>query len=266
MYIKAGLAVALAGIIAAAAGDAQARDKKFSCPMDKGVTCMSAEDVYEATNHVDYLVPQETGRRARARRSREVAAPTQTVYVQPAIPVAQPAPVVPVGGKAVPTPDRCCDPVATAVSVRGDTLAVSSPIVTSQPAAAAAATAQAVSSSVASTSPSVVLPGGGGQTVLRTTNNEAFRSPAQVMRILIHPWVDDAGDLNMGGYVLTEIEPRRWSVGTNVDATDQGFRLLMSSPVRETAQDARTETGTATPGTGRPERDVALSNSPEKSQ
>lgn len=266
MYIKAGLAVALAGVLVTAAGDADARDKKFSCPMDKGVTCMSAEDVYEATNHVDYLVPEPTGRRARAQRGRQRQVAPQPTYVQPVVPVAQPAHVVQVAGQSVATPDRCCDPVATAVSVKGDTLAVSSPVVSAQPAVAAAAPAQVVSSSVASTAPNVVIPGGGGQTVLRTTNNEAFRSPARVMRILIHPWVDDSGDLNMGGYVLTEIEPRRWSVGTNVDATDQGFRLLMSSPVRETAQEAKTETGSATPGSGRPERNVASSNSPEKSQ
>lgn len=263
MFIKAGLALAVVAALTSFAGDVQARDKKFSCPMDKGVTCMSAEQVYEATNNVDYLVPQETGRRARVKRKARKEE-QQPIYVQPPVQVVQQAQAVPVAGKAVATPDRCCDPVATAVTVKGDTLAVSSPVIGPRP--AAAAPAQVVSSTVSSTAPSVVLPGGGGQTVLRTTNNEAFRSPAKVMRILVHPWVDDSGDLNMGGYVLTEIEPRRWSVGTNVDATDQGYRLLLGSPVRETAQEAKTESGKATPGAGRPERNVATSNSPENKQ
>ena len=261
MHIKAtALALALIGALVAQAPDAEARSRKFACPMDKGVTCMSAEDVYEATNNVDYLVPEETGRRARTRnRARREAREQQPIYAPPPAPV----PTVAVAGQDVPTPDRCCDPVATAVTVRGDTLAVSSPVPSQV--APVAAQPQAVASTVTSTAPQVVLPGGGGETVLRTTNNEAFRTPARVMRILVHPWVDDSGDLNMGGYVLTEIEPRRWTVGSDVNASDHGFRLLTGSPVRETAQDARTTAGNATPAAGRPERDVATST-PERSQ
>ena len=36
------------------------------------------------------------------------------------------------------------------------------------------------------------------------------RTPSQVMRIWIAPYVDTAGDLVAPGYVYTEIEPRRW--------------------------------------------------------
>lgn len=264
MHIKSALAIALLGTLFVLPVESEARTGKFSCPIGKGVTCMSAENVYEATNHVDYLEPEETGRRSRQRNNRRrsrQAEPVQPVYAPPP----QVAPqVVAVPGSEVPTPDRCCDPVATAVTVKGDTLAVSSPVPTQ--AAVQAVQPQAVSSTVTSTSPNVVLPGGGGETVLRTTNNEAFRTPARVMRILVHPWIDDSGDLNMGGYVLTEIEPRRWSVGSNVSATDHGYRLLLGSPARETAQDARTAPGSATPSAGRTERNVANSNSPEKSQ
>lgn len=36
------------------------------------------------------------------------------------------------------------------------------------------------------------------------------RTPSQVMRIWIAPYVDMAGDLQAPGYLYTEIEPRRW--------------------------------------------------------
>lgn len=39
------------------------------------------------------------------------------------------------------------------------------------------------------------------------------RTPAEVMRIWVAPWESDQGDLNVNGYVYTEIEPRRWTLG-----------------------------------------------------
>lgn len=39
------------------------------------------------------------------------------------------------------------------------------------------------------------------------------RLPAQVLRIWMAPWTDEAGDLHMPGYVYSEIKARRWSVG-----------------------------------------------------
>jgi hypothetical protein len=41
----------------------------------------------------------------------------------------------------------------------------------------------------------------------------ALRMPAQVMRIWIAPWEDSRGDLHAPGYLYTEIEPRRWTLG-----------------------------------------------------
>jgi conjugal transfer pilus assembly protein TraV len=40
-----------------------------------------------------------------------------------------------------------------------------------------------------------------------------IRTPSQIMRIWIAPWEDDDGDLNVSGYVYTELEPRRWMIG-----------------------------------------------------
>lgn len=41
-----------------------------------------------------------------------------------------------------------------------------------------------------------------------------IRTPAKVMRIWIAPWEETQGDLVLSGYVYTEIEARRWRVGS----------------------------------------------------
>lgn len=50
---------------------------------------------------------------------------------------------------------------------------------------------------------------------------EALRVPARVMRIWVSPWTDDAGDLHMPGFIYTEVEGRRWAVGTPATASAQ---------------------------------------------
>lgn len=40
------------------------------------------------------------------------------------------------------------------------------------------------------------------------------RSPATVMRIWIAPWIDKNDDLHLPSYLYTEVEPRKWSIGT----------------------------------------------------
>lgn len=196
--------------------NADARNKKFSCPLPNGAKCMSVEQVYEATHN----------------RSSLDASPVVTQPL-PAAPI--PVPPIPVAGQPVPRSTRCCDPVRTDVTVVGETLAVSSPspgYTGYQTVAVAAPAAVPVATTVAAP----VAPRG-----------ESYRQPAKVMRIFITPWEDEAGDLHMGGYVLTEVEPRRWSVGVRAPADGDTFRLVTQSPVRETAQDASTSTGTATP-------------------
>lgn len=42
-----------------------------------------------------------------------------------------------------------------------------------------------------------------------------IRTPAQVMRIWVAPWEDTNGDLIVTGYIYTEIEPRRWVIGSS---------------------------------------------------
>lgn len=54
-----------------------------------------------------------------------------------------------------------------------------------------------------------------------TANPQPIRTPSQVMRVLVDPYESEDGDLNVPGYVYTEIEPRRWEVGATRSATVQ---------------------------------------------
>jgi conjugal transfer pilus assembly protein TraV len=54
------------------------------------------------------------------------------------------------------------------------------------------------------------------------------RTPAEVMRIWIAPWEDDAGDLIVTGHLYTEIEPRRWVIGEPTSNTQPSLRPLQS--------------------------------------
>lgn len=57
-----------------------------------------------------------------------------------------------------------------------------------------------------------------------------IRTPAQVMRIWIAPWEETQGDLVLSGYVYTEIEARRWRVGSTPSKTLNHF-----TPLKEAA-------------------------------
>jgi conjugal transfer pilus assembly protein TraV len=67
---------------------------------------------------------------------------------------------------------------------------------------------------------------------------EPYRLPAKIMRIYIHPWEDEHHDLHMGGFLFTEIVPRRWSLtpGISPDADNRRFELL-EAPNLEAAQE-----------------------------
>lgn len=56
-----------------------------------------------------------------------------------------------------------------------------------------------------------------------------IRTPSVVMRILVLPWQDSAGDLNVSGYIYTEIEPRRWVIGEEgVNAQENSLTIHSS--------------------------------------
>lgn len=49
---------------------------------------------------------------------------------------------------------------------------------------------------------------------MRARNPIPIRTQAVVMRIAIDPWEDESGDLHVPGFIYTEIEPRRWEIGS----------------------------------------------------
>lgn len=53
-----------------------------------------------------------------------------------------------------------------------------------------------------------------------------LRSPPTVLRVWVAPWETERGDLNMPGYVFTEIAPRRWMVGHSPVPTAAVLRPL----------------------------------------
>jgi len=55
---------------------------------------------------------------------------------------------------------------------------------------------------------------------------DPVRAPAQVMRIVVSAWEDDTGSLHMPSTIFTEIEPRRWKVGSPAIQSSAGFRLF----------------------------------------
>jgi len=52
-----------------------------------------------------------------------------------------------------------------------------------------------------------------GSGIVKTGKAKPVREAAQVMRIWIAEWTDKNDDLHYPGYLFTEIQPRRWSVG-----------------------------------------------------
>lgn len=58
-----------------------------------------------------------------------------------------------------------------------------------------------------------------------------LRTPAQVMRIWVAPYVDTNGDLVAPGFVYTEIEPRRWIY----PGDEQGGNSRMFAPLQASA-------------------------------
>lgn len=55
-----------------------------------------------------------------------------------------------------------------------------------------------------------------------------IRTPSQVMRIWIAPFIDSNGDYNAPGYVYTEIEPRRWVLAKEYEEASRVFTPLSS--------------------------------------
>ena len=75
-----------------------------------------------------------------------------------------------------------------------------------------------------------------------------LRSPARVMRIWIAPWEDSRGDLHAPGYLYTEIDPRRWTLGGPVER-DRETRIRPLQIERRTMPARTTRSGRDTGAT-----------------
>lgn len=63
-------------------------------------------------------------------------------------------------------------------------------------------------------------------TPARAQNPLPIRSQAVVMRVAVDPWEDDNGDLHIPGYIYTEIEARRWEIGSRSPDARHALRPL----------------------------------------
>ena len=79
--------------------------------------------------------------------------------------------------------------------------------------------------------------------------------PAKVMRIWIAPWEDSRGDLHAPGYLYTEIEPRRWTVGGPAEPE----RVTLIRPLQIERRDTQ-------PSTARSGRDTGAMRKPGKTK
>ncbi len=81
------------------------------------------------------------------------------------------------------------------------------------------ATKEADKAASTKSSPSASAPVSESSPLPRIEDPTPIRTPSQVMRIWIAPWEDAEGDLNVSGYVYTELEPRRWMIGKSGPAS-----------------------------------------------
>lgn len=132
-------------------------EPEYACKgMPNGATCMSAKDVYSATegeNYKSQLKKEQEGAKAEAKGEQPSEQVTRVLY--------------PKGADNAPIPMRARNP----------------------------------------------LP---------------IRTQAVVMRIAIDPWEDDNGDLHVPGFIYTEIEPRRWEIGSRQAGGNITLRPLSS--------------------------------------
>lgn len=63
----------------------------------------------------------------------------------------------------------------------------------------------------------------------RARNPLPIRTQAVVMRIAINPWDDENGDLHVPGFIYTEIEPRRWEIGSRTSKLQNALRPLSNN-------------------------------------
>jgi len=190
-------------LIAAAASMAGCATNKYACPHPNGVTCMAATDIYKATNNADEVKGIDPSEAKRLAREGKAAGK-----------VASPSPAAEITDAAPASGTTTRSRPSSGVVIEGDTLAL-----TDAPAAQTYAMAAPVP----------------------VDSNEPYRIPAKIMRIYVRPWEDEGHDLHMGGFIFTEIEPRRWSVAPSAFHADSRTFELLEAPKTDAAQEANSK-------------------------
>lgn len=227
------LRIISAGLLALALSACATGSSKFACPRPQGVTCMSAPDVYTATNNADEVVGVDPSQAAKLAKQGKSAGKVASPAPAPAV-----ASVTPVGV------------VAPSVSAPAELHLDGSTLALSPPGSRVVSDASQYNSAAAVSSRQVASKQRGVPALGADSSPDAFRQPAKIMRIYVRPWEDDAGDLHMSGFIFTEIEPRKWSVAQKSSDDDGLFRLL-DAPGKDAAQEAPAGVGKATPTTPR---------------
>jgi conjugal transfer pilus assembly protein TraV len=229
-------------VAGAAAMTGCAMTPKYACPHPNGVTCMSAPDVYRATNQADEVVgidPKEAAKLAREGKSAgKVASPG------PAPEGEEIVVPVPTSSNTQVSPSRARPTLG--MTLEGDTLALTD-----------ASAPKVIRAAYTPTTPAATYP---TLPEVEVNSAEPYRVPAKIMRIYVHPWEDEAGDLHMGGLMFTEIEPRRWSVTPSALHADSRRFELLEAPKQDAAQDAASKGNEVATPSSPPQGVVAPTN------
>lgn len=192
-----------------------AHTSKFACPNPHGVTCMSTQDVYKATNQADEIIgidPKEARElSSEGKPAGKVLADTPTPVDAEVVSAAPAAPVVIDDRRVIGTRLEGDTLVITGVSTADDRRGAT-PYV-----------------SLSSQAPS--------RRIEPSSREEAYREPARIMSVYVRPYEDENGDLHLGSYVQSEIEPRKWAVAEKADSGDGYFQLLNPPKTPEKGQD-----------------------------
>lgn len=205
----------LAGMGFSQSGDVMAA--KYACPVEKGAKCMSTAKVYEATNASADI---NGGKNEPLPPPPEVAAPKQVTTT-----TSSNAP----RGTMVFVPAE-----AAALAVKGDSLSVVSP------------DRKVLQTTTVLPSPAIAseVP----KTTITTNGYEPFREPAKIMQVYVAAWQDEYGDLHLSERIVTEIVPRKWSIGVKEAGSGDNYRLLEFPGAKTT--DAQ-QSNDATKGAGK---------------
>ncbi|WP_234484831.1 type IV conjugative transfer system lipoprotein TraV [Noviherbaspirillum pedocola] len=98
-----------------------------------------------------------------------------------------------------------------------------------------------------------------GTAIVKSSKSKPIREPAQVMRIWIAEWTDKNDDLHYPGYLFTEIQPRRWSVGKPESAGRNSITPFRAPAAPVAARDSKEQPVAAKPSEGEARQSAAIS-------